>query len=97
MAAWSLYKAQKSLVEVAKKHDVKLNLFHGRGGTVGRGGGPTYLAILSQPPGSVAGHLRVTEQGEMIQAKFGLPGIEGGLRDLYFRNFDGQLETTTRA
>lgn len=83
MAAWSLYKSQKSLVEVAKKHDVKLNLFHGRGGTVGRGGGPTYLAILSQPPGSVAGHLRVTEQGEMIQAKFGLPGIARRTLEIY--------------
>ena len=52
-----------------------MTLFHGRGGSVGRGGGPTYLAILSQPPGSVDGPLRVTEQGEMIQAKFGLQDI----------------------
>jgi phosphoenolpyruvate carboxylase len=54
---------------------VALTLFHGRGGSVGRGGGPTYLAIRSQPPGSVQGRLRVTVQGEMIQAEFGLPGI----------------------
>jgi phosphoenolpyruvate carboxylase len=57
------------------EHQVPITLFHGRGGSVGRGGGPTHLAIRSQPPGSVDGTLRVTEQGEMIQAKFGLPGI----------------------
>ena len=56
-------------------HGVPVTLFHGRGGSVGRGGGPTYLAIQSQPPGSVDGTIRVTEQGEMVQAKFGLPGI----------------------
>ena len=74
-AAWELYKAQESIVAACREHDVPITLFHGRGGSVGRGGGPTHLAIRSQPPGSVDGTLRVTEQGEMIQAKFGLPGI----------------------
>lgn len=74
-AAWELYKAQESIVSACGEHQVPITLFHGRGGSVGRGGGPTHLAIRSQPPGSVDGTLRVTEQGEMIQAKFGLPGI----------------------
>jgi phosphoenolpyruvate carboxylase len=74
-AAWELYKAQESIVAACREHAVPITLFHGRGGSVGRGGGPTHLAIRSQPPGSVDGTLRVTEQGEMIQAKFGLPGI----------------------
>ena len=74
-AAWELYKAQESIVAACGEHQVPITLFHGRGGSVGRGGGPTHLAIRSQPPGSVDGTLRVTEQGEMIQAKFGLPGI----------------------
>jgi phosphoenolpyruvate carboxylase len=74
-ASWHLYKAQEAVVAACRDAGVELTLFHGRGGSVGRGGGPTYLAIQSQPPGSVDGRLRVTEQGEMIQAKFGLPGI----------------------
>ncbi len=74
-AAWALYQAQESIAAAGREHGVAITLFHGRGGSVGRGGGPTYLAIQSQPPGSVDGTLRVTEQGEMIQAKFGLPGI----------------------
>ena len=74
-AAWELHKAQIGIVEACREHGVPVTLFHGRGGSVGRGGGPTYLAIQSQPPGSVDGTLRVTEQGEMVQAKFGLPGI----------------------
>jgi phosphoenolpyruvate carboxylase len=74
-AAWELYKAQETIVAACGEHAVPITLFHGRGGSVGRGGGPTHLAIRSQPPGSVDGTLRVTEQGEMIQAKFGLPGI----------------------
>lgn len=74
-ASWALYTAQERLVDVCAKYGVKLNLFHGRGGTVGRGGGPMSLAIRSQPPGSIDGGLRVTEQGEMIQAKFGLEEI----------------------
>ncbi|MBA3232174.1 MAG: phosphoenolpyruvate carboxylase [Acidobacteria bacterium] len=74
-ANWALYRAQEALVDVCRRAGVELTLFHGRGGSVGRGGGPTYLAIQSQPPGSVEGRLRVTEQGEMIQAQFGLPDI----------------------
>ncbi|TVR00984.1 MAG: phosphoenolpyruvate carboxylase [Deltaproteobacteria bacterium] len=82
-AAWALYVAQENIVTAARDHDVRLTLFHGRGGSVGRGGGPTWLAILSQPPGSVDGRLRVTEQGEMIQAKFGMPGIALRTLELY--------------
>jgi phosphoenolpyruvate carboxylase len=74
-AAWELYKAQEAIVAASRQMAVPVTLFHGRGGSVGRGGGPTYVAIQSQPPGSVDGTLRVTEQGEMIHAKFGLPGI----------------------
>jgi len=74
-AAWDLYKAQEAIVTASRSHGVPITLFHGRGGSVGRGGGPTHLAIRSQPPGSIDGTLRVTEQGEMIQAKFGLQGI----------------------
>ncbi len=74
-AAWGLYGAQEKLVALAKKHDIKLTLFHGRGGSVARGGGPASSAIRSQPPGSVNGSMRVTEQGEVIQAKYGLPGL----------------------
>ncbi|MCO5579527.1 hypothetical protein L7F22_033382 [Adiantum nelumboides] len=74
-AAWELYKAQEDVVAACKEFGIKITLFHGRGGSVGRGGGPTYHAIQSQPPGSVMGTLRVTEQGEMVQAKFGLSPI----------------------
>jgi phosphoenolpyruvate carboxylase len=74
-AAWELYKAQGSIGCACRTHGVAMTLFHGRGGSVGRGGGPTSLAIQSQPPGSIDGTLRVTEQGEMIQAKFGLAGV----------------------
>ncbi|BDM66121.1 phosphoenolpyruvate carboxylase [Shewanella sp. NFH-SH190041] len=74
-AAWAQYQAQEQLVAVCQDAQVKLTLFHGRGGTVGRGGGPAHQAILSQPPGSVDGRIRVTEQGEMIRFKFGLPKL----------------------
>lgn len=74
-ASWGLYQAQEQLVEVFAKHNIELTLFHGRGGTVARGGGPSKEAILSQPPGSVNGSIRITEQGEVIQAKYGLPGM----------------------
>jgi phosphoenolpyruvate carboxylase len=82
-AAWALYRAQEQIVETCARHGVHLTLFHGRGGSVGRGGGPTHLAIRSQPPGSIAGRLRVTEQGEMIQAKFGLPDIAVRTMEVY--------------
>lgn len=67
---WSLYQAEVKLVELAKKYQVRLRLFHGRGGSVGRGGGPSFEAILAQPQGSVAGQIRITEQGEVITAKY---------------------------
>lgn len=70
-AAWQLYKAQEELVKVAKDYGIKLTMFHGRGGTVGRGGGPTHLALLSQPPETINGSLRVTIQGEVIEQSFG--------------------------
>jgi phosphoenolpyruvate carboxylase len=70
-AAWQLYKSQEELINVAKEFGVKLTMFHGRGGTVGRGGGPTHLAILSQPPDTIHGSLRVTVQGEVIEQSFG--------------------------
>lgn len=70
-ATWAQYKAQEQLVTIANKYGVQLVLFHGRGGTVGRGGGPVEKAMASQPPGSVKGVIRVTEQGEMIRYKFG--------------------------
>ncbi|MCH4561764.1 phosphoenolpyruvate carboxylase [Halomonas sp. EGI 63088] len=82
-AAWAQYRAQETLVEVCRRHGVDLTLFHGRGGTVGRGGGPAHAAILSQPPGSVNGSLRVTEQGEMIRFKFGQPDIALRSMEIY--------------
>jgi phosphoenolpyruvate carboxylase len=70
---WELYRAQQALVAAADHAGVRIRLFHGRGGTVGRGGGPAYQAILAQPPGSVQGALRITEQGEMVAAKYTQP------------------------
>ncbi|MCX6471237.1 MAG: phosphoenolpyruvate carboxylase [Corynebacteriales bacterium] len=72
-ANWALYRAELDLVEAAEKSGIRLRLFHGRGGTVGRGGGPSYDAILAQPPGAVQGSLRITEQGEVIAAKYAEP------------------------
>ncbi|MEP1214567.1 MAG: phosphoenolpyruvate carboxylase [Marinobacter sp.] len=83
MAAWAQYQAQEQLTEVASEHGIHLTLFHGRGGTVGRGGGPANRAILSQPPGSVNGSFRITEQGEMIRFKFGLPRLAEQSLTLY--------------
>lgn len=74
-ADWALYRAQEEVVAACETAGVHLTLFHGRGGSIGRGGGPTYLAVQSQPPGSIRGTLRTTEQGEMLQAKFGLVDI----------------------
>ena len=82
-AAWAQYRAQERLVDICREQQVELLLFHGRGGTVGRGGGPAHAAILSQPPGSVAGRFRTTEQGEMIRFKFGLPDIAEQNLNLY--------------
>jgi phosphoenolpyruvate carboxylase len=82
-AAWALYNAQERIVASGRRHGIRLTLFHGRGGSVGRGGGPTHLAIRSQPPGSIDGRLRVTEQGEMIQAKFGVPDIAVRTMEVY--------------
>jgi phosphoenolpyruvate carboxylase len=72
-SSWALYRAEIDLVEVARAAGVELRFFHGRGGTVGRGGGPSYEAVLAQPPGAVRGALRITEQGEMIAAKYADP------------------------
>jgi len=77
---WELYRAELALVALFRERGITLRLFHGRGGTVGRGGGPTYQAILSQPPGTVNGQIRLTEQGEVIASKFGNPEI--GRRNL---------------
>ncbi|TAG70990.1 MAG: phosphoenolpyruvate carboxylase, partial [Burkholderiales bacterium] len=74
-ANWSLYRAQQSLVECFAKHGVRLCLFHGRGGSIGRGGGPSYDAIRAQPAGAVNGFLRLTEQGEIISSKYGDPEL----------------------
>ncbi|WP_272545433.1 phosphoenolpyruvate carboxylase [Burkholderia cepacia] len=77
---WELYRAELALVDLFRDRKITLRLFHGRGGTVGRGGGPTYQAILSQPPGTVNGQIRLTEQGEVIASKFANPEI--GRRNL---------------
>lgn len=82
-AGWAQYRAQEALVEIAAKHNIKLTLFHGRGGTIGRGGLPAHAAILSQPPGSLDGGFRVTEQGETIRYKFGLPALAKRSLNLY--------------
>ena len=79
-SSWTLYKATGDLMRVCAGHGVRLRLFHGRGGSVGRGGGPSYEAVLSQPPGSVAGALRLTEQGEVIASKYADP--ENGRHNL---------------
>ncbi len=79
-STWELYKAELQLLEVFDRAGIRLRLFHGRGGTVGRGGGPSYDAVLAQPPGTVNGQLRLTEQGEIIASKFSNPEI--GRRNL---------------
>jgi len=90
-ANWALYRAELDLVEAARKTGIRLRLFHGRGGTVGRGGGRSYDAILAQPAGAVRGALRLTEQGEVISTKYAEPGTA-------YRNLEalvaGTLEST---
>ncbi|AMO80178.1 MAG: phosphoenolpyruvate carboxylase [Hafnia sp.] len=82
-ASWAQYRAQEALVNVCEKAGVALTLFHGRGGSIGRGGAPAHAALLSQPPGSLKGGLRVTEQGEMIRFKLGLPQVTISSLSLY--------------
>src|SRR5262249_60157738 len=89
-ANWALYRAELDLVESARKTGIRLRFFHGRGGTVGRGGGPSYDAILAQPPGSVQGELRLTEQGEVIASKY-------ANRDIGRRNLEALFAATVRA
>ncbi|AOA56937.1 phosphoenolpyruvate carboxylase [Acinetobacter larvae] len=82
-ANWAQYRAQEQLTTVAQQHQVKLTLFHGRGGSISRGGAPTQQALFSQPPGSISGAIRVTEQGEMIRFKFGLTEIAQQNLEIY--------------
>lgn len=74
-AAWAQFRTQEKLTALFREHGIPLTLFHGRGGSISRGGAPTRMALLSQPPGSVAGRIRVTEQGEMIRSKYGRPSL----------------------
>ena len=82
-ANWAQYTSQEALIKISEQNDIQLVLFHGRGGTIGRGGAPAQQALLSQPPGSLKGGLRVTEQGEMIRFKFGLPKVAINSLNIY--------------
>ncbi|MFT3662268.1 MAG: phosphoenolpyruvate carboxylase [Gordonia sp. (in: high G+C Gram-positive bacteria)] len=94
-ANWALYRAELDLVAAAKEAGITLRLFHGRGGTVGRGGGPSYDAILAQPPGAVQGSLRITEQGEIIAAKYAEPvGARRNLETLLAATLESTLLDT---
>ena len=86
-AQWAIWRAQERLAEVAARRGVELTIFHGRGGSTGRGGGPTYGAILAQPPGHPPGRLKLTDQGETIAFKY-------GLRGLAYRNLEAALAAT---
>ena len=86
-AQWAVYRAQEELAQVAREADIELTIFHGRGGSAGRGGGPTHAAILAQAPGQPPGRLKLTEQGETISFKYGLPGLA-------YRNLEAALAGT---
>ena len=86
-AQWAIYRAQERLAEVAREHGLPLTIFHGRGGSAGRGGGPTHAAILAQPAGHPPSRLKLTEQGETVSFKYGLPGLA-------YRNLEAALAGT---
>jgi phosphoenolpyruvate carboxylase len=86
-AQWEIFSAQEALAALASERDLELTIFHGRGGSAGRGGGPTHAAILAQPPGRPPGRLKLTEQGETISFKYGLPGLA-------YRNLEAALAAT---
>src|SRR5206468_9266089 len=96
-ANWALYRAEMSMVQAFRTAKIHLRLFHGRGGTVGRGGGPSYEAILAQPAGSVSGGLRITEQGEIIASKYSDPELgRRNLEALVAATLEASLEDTER-
>jgi phosphoenolpyruvate carboxylase len=86
-AQWEIYRAQRALADLAERRGIELTIFHGRGGSAGRGGGPTHAAILAQPAGHPPGRLKLTEQGETVSFKYGLPGVA-------YRNLEAALSAT---
>src|SRR5205085_1973196 len=86
-ASWEIFRAQERIAWVAAERGVELTVFHGRGGSTGRGGGPTFAAVLAQPPHATAGRLKLTEQGEAISFKYGMPGLA-------YRNLEAAVAAT---